>query len=227
MARADLSVLELIEARGYKALGLVEQDRVEDAYREVSKARDLIEEHRLGEAGKPPIELAPVAFALGEVRRRRSEAITFTPMPADFTGELEKRCQGLLDAQGAYTEAMRGMDAHWSAMAGYRVGQLYQVLHRDIMRIAPPEQAGTWKKKQLFEGAMRLRYRVLLEKGLKMMDGTVRLGDRTGESSVWIARAKEAKRALALALEDEKTALANLPYTEAELQAALDSLKSP
>jgi tetratricopeptide (TPR) repeat protein len=227
MARADLSVLEAIEARGHKALGLVEQDRVEEAAREVSKARDVIEEHRLGEAGKPPIELAPVSFALGEVRRRKSETIVFTPLPADFTGALERRCQGLLDAQGAYTEAMRGLDAHWSAMAGYRIGQLYQVLHRDIMQIPPPAQAGKLQDKQLFEGAMRLRYRVLLEKGLKMMDGTVRMGDRTGESSLWIARAREAKRTLELALQDEKTAMARLPYTEAELQAALDSLKTP
>ena len=227
LERSDLSVLDAIESRGFRALGLVERDHVDDAYREVTRARDLIEEHRLGEAGKPPIALAPVSFALGEVRRRRSETITFMPFPADFPDALEKRCQGLLDAQNAYTEAMRGMDAHWSAMAGYRIGQLYQVLHRDIMRIPPPEQAGTLKHKQLFEGAMRLRYRVLLEKGLKMMDGTVRLGDRTGESSAWIARAREAKRALELALEDEKTAIANLPYTEAELQTALDSLKSP
>jgi hypothetical protein len=168
-----------------------------------------------------------VSFALGEVRRRKSERITFSPLPPNFADVLEQRCQGLLDAQNAYTEAMRSFDAHWSAMAGYRVGQLYQQLHRDVMQIPPPPQAGTLKKKQLFEGAMRLRYRVLLEKGLKMMDGTVRLGERTGEDSLWVHRAREAKRDLELALEDEKNALAKLPFSEAELQAALDQLKKP
>src|SRR5262249_33720273 len=106
-------------------------------------------------------------------------------------------------------------------------GQLYQQLHRDVMQIPPPAGADTLKKKQLFEGAMRLRYRVLLEKGLKMMDGTVRLGERTGESSLWVARAREAKRDLELSLEDEKRELAKLPFTEAELQQALDRLKKP
>jgi hypothetical protein len=190
-------------------------------------ARDLVEKHRLGEAGKPPIELAPVSFALGEVRRKHSERIVFEPMPTNFADALEQRCQGLLDAQNAYQDAMRSLEAHWSAMAGYRVGQLYQQLHRDVTRIQPPAKADTLKRKQLFEGAMRLRYRILLEKGLKMMEATVRLGDRTGEASAWVGRARDAKRDLELSLEAEKRAMAKLPFTEAELQAALDSLKKP
>jgi len=198
---------------------------VDEAARQVGLARDLIEAHRLGESGKPPIELAQVSFALGEVRRKKSEKITFDPTPANFAEVLEQRCQGLLDAQNAYSDAMRAYDAHWSAMAGYRVGALYQQLHRDVMKVPPPAGADSLRKKQLWEGAMRLRYRVLLEKGLRMMDGTVRLGDRTGEASAWVARAREAKRALELALEDEKAALARLPFTEDELREALDSLK--
>jgi hypothetical protein len=120
---------------------------------------------------------------------------------------------------------MRSLDAHWSAMAGYRIGQLYQQLHRDVMRVPPPRSADTLKKKQLFEGAMRLRYRVLLEKGQKMLAGTVQLGERTGESSAWILRAREAQREIDLALTDEQAALARLPFSEAELTAALEALK--
>jgi len=225
LAMKDLSVLEAIDAHGAKALGLVEQGQVEEAAREVGLARDLIEQHRLGESGKPPLELAQSSFALGEVRRKRSEKITFDPLPPNFADVLEQRCQGLLDAQSAYTDAMRSYDAHWSAMAGYRVGQLYQQLHRDVMAIPPTAKSDTLKKKQLFEGAMRLRYRVLLEKGLKMMEGTVRLGQRTGEDSAWVHRAEEARHDIELALEDEKRALAKLPYSEAELQQALDMLR--
>lgn len=227
LARGDLAVLEVIEARGARALGLVELDRVDEAAREVGRARDLIEEHRLGESGKPPLELAQVSFALGEVRRRRSEAIRFQPLPADFADALERRCQGLLDAQGAYSEAMRSMDARWSAMAGYRIGQLYRDLHRDLMQIQPPAAAATPSMRQLFEGAMRLRYRVLLEKGKKMIDGTVVMAERTGEASGWVRRAREAQRELEQALAEEKAALARLPYSEAELNAALAALRKP
>ena len=226
LALRDLSVLEAIDAHGAKALALVEMDKVDEAQKHVGQARDLIEQHRLGESGPPPIELAQVSFALGEVRRKRGEKITFNPMPPNFVEVLEQRCQALLDAQSAFTEAMRSYDAHWSAMAGYRVGQLYQQLHRDVMAIPPTGKADSLKKQQLFEGAMRLRYRVLLEKGLKMMEGTVRLGRRTGEDSAWVHRAEEAKKDIELSLEDEKRALAKLPYTEAELQQALDMLRN-
>ena len=84
-----------------------------------------------------------MSFALGEVRRLKSERISFTPLPPNFTDVLEQRCQALLDAQAAYTDAMRGYDAHWSAMAGYRVGQLYQRLHAEVMQIPPTAQAKT------------------------------------------------------------------------------------
>ena len=147
-------------------------------------------------------------------------------MPANFAGTLERRCQGLLDAQSAYSDAMRSYDAHWAAMSGYRVGELYHRLHRDVMSIAPPAAATSSEKKRLFEGAMRLRYRVLLEKGLKMIEHTIMLGDRTGESSAWIERARAAKREIELALNEQKEALAKLPYSEKELQKALDDLAS-
>jgi tetratricopeptide (TPR) repeat protein len=225
VAGTGLTALEEIEARGARALGLVEAGRVEEAAVEVSRARGIIEKNRFGEAGTPPGPLAQVAFALGEVRRARSEAITFDPLPPDFVAALEQRCQGLLDAQAAYTDAMRSLDARWSAMAGYRVGQLYQTLHADVMRISPPRGAETDADRQLFEGAMRLRYRVLLEKGLKMMEATVRIGERTGEESAWIERARAAKRDFERALEDERAALAKLPYSESELKAGLESLK--
>ena len=222
----DLTVLEKIDGLGARALGAVEVGDLEAAERDVIHARDLIEDHRLGESGKPPVQLVQVSFALGEVRRLKGEKITLSPMPPNFTDVLEQRCQALLDAQAAFTEAMRGYDAHWSAMAGYRVGQLYQKLHAEVMSIPPTASAKTLKDKQLFEATMRLRYRILLEKGLKMMDGTVKMAERTGETSGWVSRAREAKSDLEQALADEKAALAKMPFTEDEVRAAMDKLKA-
>ena len=120
---------------------------------------------------------------------------------------------------------MRSRDAHWSAMSGFRVGELYHQLHRETMAIPTPKAATDLKKKQLFHAAMRLRYRILLEKGLRMMSGTVRIGERTGEDSYWVTRARKAKKSLEQALADEKVALSKLPYTEDEMRAALEKLK--
>lgn len=220
-----LTALESIEAGGMASLALVMQNRFEEASRAVMKARDLIEERHLGESAVLPYELAVVYFALGEVRRTKSEAILFKPVPPDFTSALEKRCQGLLEAQNAYTETMRANDSHWSAMAGFRMGQLYERLHQDLVGIEPPSNAQTLKQKQLFEAAMRLRYRVLLEKGLRTMEAVVNMGKRTGESSAWINRAKEAQQKLEQALSDEKTALSKMPFTEDEIKRELERMK--
>ena len=163
---------------------------------------------------------------MGEIRRLRSETITFVPVPPNFAEVLERRCQGLLDAQSAYSDAMRSYDAHWAAMSGYRVGELYQTLHRDLHAIPPPRGATDTEKKRLFQGAMSLRYRVLLEKGLKLMEHTVMIGERTGEGSSWIERARDAKRQLEKALNQEKEQLAKLPYSESQLEKALQDLAS-
>lgn len=223
--RGDLSLLERIEVLGARGLALVSMGKPDEAHKDLILARNLIEDNKIGIAGPPPLELAQVSFALGEVRRMRSEKIVFVPMPADFAMQLENRCTGLLDAQEAYTEAMRSRDSHWSAMSGYRIGRLYQQLHRDVMKVDPPASFASVKQRQLWEGAMRLRYRVLLEKGLKMVEGTVRMGERTGEASSWIARAREAQRELELALADEKAALEKMPFREDEMRAALEKLK--
>lgn len=225
LARSDLTVLERIEVEGGKGLALVSMGKVDEAFDVLVKARNQIEDKRLGEAGTPPIELALVSYALGEVKRIRSEKINFVPMPADFGKVLEDRCTALLDAQSAYTDAMRARDAHFSAMSGYRIGQLYQELHRDVMKVPSPAPVTDLEKQKLWEGAVRLRYRVLLEKGLRMMEATVKMGQRTGEDSGWIARAQERVRELEAALADEKDALAKMPYSEDEMKKALENLK--
>jgi hypothetical protein len=188
----------------------------------VSKARDIIEAENLDAAGRLPQELAPIYFALGEVRRMRAERIHFVPVPENFGGLLEQRCQLLLDAQSAYSDAMRAYDAHWSAMAGFRVGELYQKLHEELMQVPAPKGADTPRRRELFEGAMRLRYSILLDKAKTMMDHTVSMADRTGEQSPWVLKARQARDAIAQATQDERDALARLPYTREQLQAALD-----
>ncbi len=224
LARSDLSPIEQVEANGARALGLVETGDLDGAMLSIGKARTVIEEQGWGQVAQPPVATSQVFFALGEVRRIKGERIVFSPLPANFGEVLEERCQALLDAQDAYAEAMRSHDPHWAAMAGYRVGQLYQQLHRDVIGISPPPSAKTDKQKQLFEGAMQLRYRVLLEKGLQMMDKTVQMAAATGENSAWVHRAREAKRDLEQALQAVKDSLAKLPYSEADLRRALDGL---
>jgi tetratricopeptide (TPR) repeat protein len=219
----ELPPIEKIVVYGGKALAVVFSDVPDGALYFIEKGRDIIDTERLDAAGAVPRDLAQIYFALGELRRIRGERIHLAPPPPAFAQVLEQRCQLLLDAQSAYSDAMRAYDAHWSAMAGYRVGALYQSLHDELMRIPPPP-ASTPEKAQLFEGAMRLRYSVLLEKGLAMMEHTLSLAERTGEKSEWVRRAAEAKQVLAGSVQAEQAALAKLPYSRADLEKAFQDL---
>ena len=212
--------LAVLAARALSRLAAGEDAQAELA---ISKARDIIESENLDAAGRVPAELAPVYFALGELRRMRAERIHFVPAPDNFGVALEQRCQLLLDAQSAYSDAMRAYDSHWSAMAGYRVGELYQKLHEEMMHVPPPKAADSERRRQLFEGAMRLRYSILLDKAKSMLDHTVAMADRTGEQSAWVLKSRQARDVIAKATEEERQALARLPYTKEQLQAALDS----
>ena len=120
----DLTPVERVVAYGGKALSLLVTDDPDQAEYFISKGRDIVDAARLDAAGAVPRDLAELYFALGELRRIRGERIRLAPPPPDFVAALEKRCQLLLDAQSAYSDTMRAYDAHWSAMAGFRVGEL-------------------------------------------------------------------------------------------------------
>jgi tetratricopeptide (TPR) repeat protein len=220
----ELTPIERIVAYGGKSLAVVASDEPDGASYFIGKARDIIDAQRFDAAGAVPRDLAQVYYALGELRRIRGERVHFEPLPPRFADVLEQRCQLLLDAQSAYSDTMRAYDAHWSLMAGYRVGELYEKLHQEVMQIHAPAAADTEKKVELFEGAMRLRYSVLLQKGLAMMEHAVTLAERSGEHSEWALRAAEAKRTLEKAIQEEDAALRRLPYTREQLEKALDDL---
>lgn len=222
----DLRPFETIAVYSAKALSLVEAGDDGAASYFIGKARNVVEQESFDRAGEIPRDLAQLYYALGEVRRLRAERIRFIPVPEDFAGVLEARCQLLLDAQSSYSDVMRAHDAHWSAMAGFRVGELYQKLHEDLMGIGAPQTATDETKRLLFEGAMRLRYSILLEKARAMMKHTLAMAERTEERSTWVVRAEQAERQLALAEQREKEALDRLPYSRQQLQQALDQLAS-
>jgi len=221
----DPRPFESIVAYSAKALSYVAAGDVDSAGIWVEKGRDIIEARQLDAAGKISRDVAQVYFALGEIRRIKAERIRFVPLPPDFAAVLEQRAQLLLDAQSAYSDTMRAYDAHWSAMAGYRVGELYQKLHEDLMQVPAPAAANTKREQQLFEGAMRLRYSILLEKALGMMKHTLAMAKRTGEDSSWVGKAEEANAKIESAIQTEQAAIDRLPYTREQLRAALEDLR--
>jgi tetratricopeptide (TPR) repeat protein len=216
-------VLGRILSHAARALGLLAAGDTAGAEHFVAKGLDIIEQLELDRAGSIPRDLAPLYFALGEARRARAHEITLDVGVREFSAHLERRCQLLLAAQSAYSDTMRAYDAHWSTMAGYRVGELYERLHDELMRVPPP-RATTPHEQQLFEGAMRLRYSVLLGKANAMLEHTLAMAVRTGEDSEWVRRTERSRENLTRAMAEEQAALDRLPFTREDLQRALDDL---
>ncbi len=218
----DVSKMTGLGARG---LARVEQGDDVHGMRDIQDGLDIMEATHYGSSGRLPVAAAQLQFGLAEARRVRSEKIGLAVPTEEFLGKFEVRCAMLLAAQSAFTDAIRSEDARWAAMSGFRVGEMYRVLHRDLMAIPPNKMANTKDKQQLFFSMMHVRYRVLLEKGADMMIRTIALGEKLGDASVWLEKARATKVAIDKAIEDEKATIAQLPYTEAEVQKALDILK--
>lgn len=216
--------LERVALAAALSLGALERDELPKAEHEIGRGRMILDQYGFDRASVPPLDVAALYFALGELRRRKAEAILFDPIPPDFAAALEQRCQYVLDAQAAYSEAMRSQDAHWSSMSGVRVGHLYQHLHRDLMSMPKPQAAKTREQQRLFEGAIRLRYSILLRKALSMLEATVALLERAGHQSAWQEEAERSLRDIERAQNEEETAIDALPFSRAQLQQVLDQM---
>lgn len=207
-----------IAVYGAKALSLLERGENDQASYFIEKGRNIVDAEGLDRAVPLDRDLAQLYYALGEFRRKRATLIKFEPMPPTFLALLEARCQLLLDAQTAYSDTMRANDAHWSAMAGYRVAELYQDLHRDLMAVRPPPSAGTERERQLWEGALRTRYSILLTKAKTMAEHTLAMATRVGEQSSWVDKTRQAIKDIEAAIVEQEALLVKIQYTKANYE---------
>jgi tetratricopeptide (TPR) repeat protein len=225
LAKKDIDPAEKMLGLGARGLSKIQAGEEQPATRAIQQGLELMDETRYGATGQLPVAAAMIKYANGELRKYRSEKISLNPPGPDFVQKLEMRCAFLLEAQSSYADAIRSVDQQWAAMSGYRVGEMYRTLHHDLMLIPPTDKAKTEHDKQLFYGIMHVRYRVLLEKGMDMMTRTLALGERTGVGAAWMKRAEVLQAEMTKALEEEKAMIAKFPFTEEELQKALEIMK--
>ncbi len=221
LQRSDLDPLDRMTALGARGLSRAELGDTKLAMRDVQNGIDIMEDLHVGRSTKLPAAGAMLKFALAETRRVETERIELQPVGDDFVAKVSARCQGLLDAQRAYAEAMRTTDPQWAMMAGYRLGAMYQKLHHELMSIPPDGFAKNEHQRQIFYGMMHVRYRALLDKALIMLNTTLDVADKVGDTSAWVARGKEQKAQMESAVAEEKAAIAKFPFTEEEIEKAL------
>ncbi len=224
LARPGADDVDRMLGLGARALRKVQAGDEVAALRDVNEGLEIMDTRHYGATGRLPVPAAELRFALAEVRRVRSEKIALQPVTDDFLVKMEMRCQGLLDAQSAYADAIRSVDPIWAKMSGVRVGEMYRTLHRELMAV-PPDRAKSESDRNLFYAIMHVRYRALVEKGMEMMTRTIDFAKKTDDESAWVTRAREAKEQMQRSLDEEKAQLAKLPYTEAEVERSLEMMK--
>lgn len=209
-----------------RAIAAVHAGNDAPAMRDTQDGLDLSERIGAGLAGRLPIDVALLYFALAEVRRVRSERITFEgKTPTEFLPAFTARCTGLLSAQSAYTDAIRSEDPRAAIMAGVTLGGVYMRVHHDVLAVPPSKRADTEAKRQIHDAMMRVRYRVLLEKGGDMMDRALALGAKLHDASPWMTQAKVGRAAIGEAIAAEHDRLKAYPFTEKEVEDALEILR--
>ena len=195
---------------------------------DLAAARRLLDaaEKTLATVAVPaPQNASAVPFAEAELLRVQSLAVELQPVGSDFGQRLERRCELLQQAEESYVDAMKPGDLRWTIRAGVRIASMYVALHDALMAVPPPPSfSKSEDDKALFRAAMRYRYRVLVEKGLDLLERVLRLDGKLGTKSPWIDRARAVRAQLEQELADEKAALAKLPYSEKDIAEQLDKL---
>jgi hypothetical protein len=233
LASKEISRHDRAEALALQGLSMIHGAKdLPSAEKTIATAVKLLEQKDKPDEVAPPHNVGAVRFARGDLLRAQASAIVFLDekdpkapiVAADFPAKMELRCQKILDAQDEYVESINTRELKWAVRAGLRVATMYIDLHDAVVVIPPPKAATTDEKKQLFRGAMLLRYRILLEKGLGTLDRALNLEKAVGAKSTWLEQARKAKASVEKQLAEEKAELAKLPYTEEQLKKALDDL---
>jgi tetratricopeptide (TPR) repeat protein len=226
LTRTDLDPLDRMTALGARGLSRAENGDTDLAMRDVQNGIDMMEDLHIGRTSKLPPAGAQLKFALAETRRVTTERIALQPVGDDFVMKVSTRCQGLLDAQAAYADAMRTTDPQWAMMAGYRLGAMYQKLHRELMSIPPDGFAKNEHQRQIFYAIMHVRYRALLDKALIMLNTTLEVADKVGDKSAWVDRGREQKAQMESTIAEEKVTIAKFPFTEEEIEKAIQIMRA-
>lgn len=219
--RPALEQVALLVAGGLGALSDDNEKAARDAF---AAANQIVRERGYGKWQSPPQDLAGLYFGQAELLRLSADAIDLHVDLENFPAQVETRCQALLDAQTQYSQVLRVGSAHWSAMAGVRVAQLYTSLHDELIQAARLAPTDSEEERALVEGALRLRYSVLLRKAVALMRTTLTVVQRTDSESVWGKKAELALADLEKNQAKEQRLIAELPYTRKELQKMLDEL---
>ena len=137
---------------------------------------------------------AQAEFWLGEIYRSYFNESKLDPhaMAAKALGDaLETKAQFLLSAQGHYLRAIRRGDGEWATASGFRIGELYEAFHDQLVN-APVPAGLSGEAQGVYREELTKKVRVLVEKAIRIYEQTLEAAQRVGAQSAYVQRTGEA-----------------------------------
>jgi tetratricopeptide (TPR) repeat protein len=190
-ARSDLPVARRIEAQVQQGICQVDAGDLDEG--ETTLRGALASAKAAADTGEPADEYvtAQGQFFLGEIYRLHCEGVTFDPdaKADELSRTLEYKAELLLSAQGHYLRAIKIGNGYWATAAGERIGNLYEVLHRQMIDSPTPKELNT-EEAEVYRQELRRRIKILLTKAIGVYETTVATAERVGTAGPFVDRAR-------------------------------------
>lgn len=170
--------IRALAQRGVAELELGRAEEAEATFRlAVSLWRGANEQEPLD-----PYWASQAQYYLGEVYRGWFQALPLDPSRGDdakLRAELEHKAETLLSAQGHYLRAIRLGDDRWAVASGFRIGELYDELRRQLLD-APMPPGLSDEESTAYRAELKRRVGVLAAKAITAYEQTLSRASRSG-----------------------------------------------
>ena len=139
--------------------------------------------------------ISEAAFRLGQISEKRYLEVDLRLDSESLQDDFELKCERLLETQKRYLDAVRHGEPYAMAMAGLRLGGLYENLYDTLVNLEVPEGLDT-DEAEVYIEEIRLRVNVLVKKALRIYGKALKVGRRDPEAKVWISKLETGIRRL-------------------------------
>ena len=191
-ARPGLPVLRRADALLQEGVCRIEAGARSEGERLVRAALDIYQ-HTNDERVDPALP-AQAEFWLGESYRGAFRQQKLDPASMDEKGlsdALEAKAQLLLSAQGYYLRCIRRGDGEWATAAGYRIGELYEELHGELLG-APLPSGLTEEQRLLYQAELRKKVKNLVAKAIRIYQENLSAAQRVGAQNAYVEKTGQA-----------------------------------
>jgi tetratricopeptide (TPR) repeat protein len=165
LARGDLGAADRIEIQARRGYVLVESGRHDEAERALADALELARTSERGLRVETAYFAAMAQYYLGEIPRRRAEAMHLQLPDDRLQRDLEARAKLVLLAQHRFEDTIRRSNLYWATAAGYQLGSMQQEMWRALVAAPVPSRLDA-KAAAIYTAEVRALARAHLDKAL-------------------------------------------------------------